>query len=219
MEEALQQRRGCLPGGCLRASTELPACATPALASFLRQTQMKADSPARAVKIKPREPGAAVSAGWVLGAIPGAAASVLVLSGDAPAKVLCPRMAAARGCWQGAAHATVTIAVAGMATGRESGALPALAFQSGRCTRNCQHAGITGSARLAGLCQQGCSCAQHLPRDCTPASPWAQGAEEKVALEHGTAGNCCGKAPPAPQPSSAGGNLNLLLLAPAPGSG
>lgn len=33
-EEALHQRRGCLPGGCPRASTELPGCASPALASL-----------------------------------------------------------------------------------------------------------------------------------------------------------------------------------------
>lgn len=75
----MQQRRGCLPGGCLRASTELPACASPALPSLPGQTQMGADSPARAVKIKPREPGAAVSAGRALGAIPGVAAPLLAL--------------------------------------------------------------------------------------------------------------------------------------------
>lgn len=202
---------GCLPGGCLRASTELPARASPALAALPRQTQMGADSPARAVKIKPREPRAAVSAGRALGAPPGAAAPVLPCQGAA--SPLCPRCVPAWLQRGGAAGGCPRCCDHCRGSGRGAGALPALGFQSGRCTRRCQH---SGPAPLAGLSRQGCSCAQHLPRDCTPAAPWAQGRGGG-----GPGARHCRKllwkGPSAVPASPASGNLNLGP--PAPGSG
>lgn len=153
------------------------------------------------------------------------AAPLLTLPGDAPAKVLCPHMAAAWCCWQSMGRSlpggllTPPPRCGGwpwlrtMPWGEDTGGSLPWVSDLGGCTSHCQGAGINHPSPSAGLCRWGCSCAQHLPRGCAPASLQAQ--EDR--------GECSPKARPCwellwkvplcgaaqlPQPALVGGNFN-----------
>lgn len=171
---AEMQRRICTgagaacPGGCPRASRELPGCASPVLASLSSTTDANGSRQAGSSRKDqtPGAPGLLSARDGALGAIPGAAAPALALPGDAPTEVRCPCVAAAQSCWQSAGrslprgcprclHTAATTARAGHGSGpqgRSMGVCLPCISGAGGCISRCQGAGINGSTPPTGLC-------------------------------------------------------------------
>ena len=169
-----------------------------------------------------------------LGAIPGVAAPLLALPGDAPTKVLCSRMAAARCCWQSAGkslpggcphclRAAATTAGAGRGSGPCHGeriqgfACPGFQIWGG--VQTCQGAGINGPAPPAGLCRRGCCCPQHLPRGLCPGFSTGSGGQRGRCPRNTALLGTAAESPPlrgrGAAPACVGG---WKLQPPAPGS-
>lgn len=158
------------------------------------------------------------------------AAPLLALPGDAPAKVLCPHMAAAWCCWQSMGRSLpgglLTLpphcsdhrgrgwpSLRTMPWGEDTGCCLPWISDPGGCTSHCQGAGINGPSPSAGLCRWGCSCAQHLPRGCAPASLQAQEGRGEGSPKARPCWELLWKVPlrgaaQLPQPASVGGNFN-----------